>query len=178
MMGKVIIITGPKHSGKTSAGEALARLGGGRFIDLDALVEAHTGKTPRELFREGPEVFRKAESESLAAVLPVYAPGTGDTVIAAGGGLIDNERAVELLQNSGQVFVVYLDITAETAWQRILAGGELPPFLNTGNPKETHRTLHERRAAGYREMARIIVDGEGKTPGQIAREIMDGLLKL
>jgi shikimate kinase len=69
------------------------------------------------------------------------------------------------------VLVVYLDIPAETAWQRISAAGELPPFLNTANPKETHRELHQRRAAGYRAMARIVIDSGDKGPEERAREI-------
>jgi shikimate kinase len=177
MTGNIIVLTGPKHAGKTSAGKALAGLGGSRFIDLDALVESRTGKTPRELFREGPHVFRKAEVESLEAVLVEHAPDEGDIVLAAGGGLIDNHRAVGLLKKNGRAFVAYLSITAATAWRRIAAAGELPPFLNTENPEETHRVLHERRGEGYRKMAEIIVDCENKSPEEIAREIMGGFLK-
>jgi shikimate kinase len=176
MAGNIIVITGPKHAGKTSAGEALARLGGGLFIDLDALVTSRTGKTPRELFREGPDVFGKAEAESLAAILPEHT-GRRDLVVAAGGGLIVNVTAVELLINNRLALGVYLSIPAETAGRRIAAGGELPPFLNTGSPEETHRALHERRAAAYRKMARFTVDCENKSPEESAREIMNGFSK-
>ncbi|AEF81286.1 shikimate kinase [Leadbettera azotonutricia] len=169
---RILLITGPKHAGKTEAGKALAQLLGGDFADLDGIVQRETGKTPRVLFKEGPEVFKKAEAAALKAVLEHT--GENLSIIAAGGGLIDNEEAAALLRKSDSIAAIYLDVPAETAWQRILHtanGGELPPFLNTANPRQTHLELHERRAAAYKAIASIIIDGENKSPLQIAEEI-------
>ena len=166
-----IFLTGPKHSGKTSVGRALASLCSGAFIDLDELVTERTGKSPRTLYGEGPELFRKAEAEALAAVIDSVA--AGPRIIAAGGGLIDNSGALALLAKTDAPAPVYLSVSAETAWKRISAAGELPPFLNTGNPRETHRVLHERRAAAYRQLARLLIDAEGKSHETIAREIWE-----
>jgi shikimate kinase len=102
----------------------------------------------------------------------------GPQIIAAGGGLIDNPPALALLEKAGALTRVYLEVPANTAWERISAGAEkngLPPFLDTQNPRETHRALHERRAAAYRKWARFTINGEGKTPEEIAGEIV-GLL--
>jgi shikimate kinase len=191
----VIIIVGPKHAGKTSAGKALARLwegnGGPRanFTDLDELVERRAGKSPRLLYREGPEVFRRAEAEALRSLLE-GSPGSRDgkdpaakdetaknhiTIAAAGGGLADNPAALEILKKTRPALVVYLEVPVETAWERIMAAadktGELPPFLNTENPRETHRKLHERRGAIYRELAEITVKA-GNTPEETAAEML------
>jgi shikimate kinase len=212
---RVIIIAGPKHSGKTSAGKALARLLGGaaggtagtggaeqappdtvRFIDLDELVEDRTGKSPRLLYREGPDVFRKAEAAALRSlflgvgrktVLPGrdggctggkdHAAGNRVTIVAAGGGLADNREALDLLKINPAV-VVYLEVSAETAWERIRAaadrGGELPPFLDTENPRETHRLLHERRGRIYRELAAVTITARNtpeETAAAMARQL-------
>jgi len=197
---KDIILTGPKHSGKTSAGNALASLFSCDFIDIDELILQRTGKSPRQLFNEDPAIFQKAEAEALAALVDSSdnlvsscncanginiansaADGTNITdcadnagaklrVIAAGGGIIDNGEALSILKKSGAV-TVYLDISAEDAWDRIAAGGELPPFLRTENPRETHRALHERRAAAYLQIANIVIKAEGKSPQEIAAEI-------
>jgi shikimate kinase len=188
-----IIILGPKHSGKTSVGRELAKLLGGPFTDLDELIEAQTGKSPRALFKESPEVFRTAELWSLGVVcgtLPRKRGVAGSIagrdhnvpgVIAAGGGIIDNPEARQLLGAGNGFFLVNLEVSAETAWERISQAaardGELPPFLNTANPRETHRMLHERRSAAYREIARLTVPGEGKTPEEIGQELFK-LLKL
>ena len=167
-----IILTGPKHCGKTTAGKALASLISGSFIDIDEEITQRTGSSPRELYKESPAVFQKAEAETITALAGVS--NAGKRVIAAGGGIIDNPEAGVLLaslKNSGSK-IVYLDLSAAAAWERINAGSkELPPFLQTDNPQETHRILHDRRAAAYRQIADIVIDAEGKTPYIIAEEI-------
>lgn len=187
-----IIIVGPKHSGKTSTGRELAKLLGGTFTDLDELIKVQTGKSPRALFRESPETFQQAEQRALESLFAVHystglagressvgqernAPG----VIAVGGGIIDNDRARHLLCTETRTFLVNLEVSAETAWERVsmsaARSGELPPFLNTATPRETHRLLHERRAAAYREIAGLTVSGEGKTPVETGRELFNTL---
>jgi shikimate kinase len=182
---KIILITGPKHSGKTSAGVVLAKLLGAEFIDLDELVEQQTGKSPRSLYKEGPDVFRRAETQTLASLLSRTSPGAAgqsrgvDRVVAAGGGLADNAGALELLRKPGfsgtAAAIVCLEVSADTAWERIRGAaadtGEWPAFLNTENPRETNAALHARRGAAYRKIASLTVNGEGKTAEAIGREI-------
>jgi shikimate kinase len=179
----IILITGPKHSGKTCAGRVLAELLGAGFTDLDELIEQQTGKSPRALYKEGSNVFRLAETQALASLLPEIVPPVDTMVIAAGGGLIDNPGALELLRQPGlsgsspgaAPVTVYLEVAADTAWERISGTakqtGELPPFLNIENPRETHAALHTRRGVAYREFASLIITAEGKTSEDIGREI-------
>jgi shikimate kinase len=184
-----ILLAGPKHAGKTSAGRALAALVSGVFIDLDEYIEAQTGKSPRTLYREGPAVFRKAEAEALEHLLapperrpPGNAAGNHDggtpRIIAAGGGLIDNPEALEQIKKSA-ASTMYIEVSAKTAWERIFRAARqdgLPPFLDTSNPRETHRALHERRAAAYRAWTRFTVNGEGKSPEEIAGDLLRKLI--
>jgi len=207
MAGSVlVIIMGPKHSGKTSAGKALARLVEGAFTDLDDLVEQRSGKSPRQLYKEGPECFRHAEAEALRSLLEApdagAPPDTPPLIAATGGGIADNGEALALLaaarraaqgaaQGAAQrpaamppaaqpIFTVYIDLPVESAWLRIRAAadetGELPPFLNTPDPRETHRQLHERRAKIYRELADFTV-AAGNTPEETAARILDCFTK-
>jgi shikimate kinase len=170
-----IMLVGPKHAGKTTIGRELAKRMGSPFVDLDALVEERTGRSPRALFRESPETFRAAELQALESLLS-RPPAGAPRVIAAGGGVIDNGGARDLLLAADGLLLVSLEVSAETAWERIAAAaarsGELPPFLDTADPRETHRLLHERRTAAYREIARVRAAGEGRTPGETVREIM------
>jgi shikimate kinase len=174
----VIFITGPKHSGKTSAGRALADRLSGTFIDLDEFISRQTGKSPRTLYGEGAGVFRKAEAEALKTLLEAGEDqAAGPRVIAAGGGLIDNPEALGRLKKAGTV--VNLEVSVETAWDRIAGAAEkegLPPFLKAPDPQAAHRVLHERRAAAYREWAPFTVNGEKKSPEEIAEEIF-GLIR-
>ena len=172
---RFIVLVGPKHSGKTSAGKALASLLSCGFVDLDELIAQRSGKSPRALYGEGPEVFRKAETEALAALLESETAGPSSfLVVASGGGLVDNPDALSVMGRF-QVAAVFLDVSAQIAWERIRAEGELPPFLRTENPEGTHRTLHERRAAAYQQLASLVIKADGKSPQEIAQEIKDGL---
>jgi shikimate kinase len=179
-MKNVIVLAGPKHCGKTETGMALAALTGGVFFDLDNEMQKNTGKSARTLYKEGLSVFQAAEREALEYVLAL-AEKDGDRganreeggfVVALGGGFIDNEAACLLLKRRSGCAVVFLSLSAETAWKRIEAAraqsGELPAFLLGENPQAAHRALHERRAASYRDIASFVVDGENKTTAEIA----------
>jgi shikimate kinase len=178
----IILLTGPKHSGKTSTGKALAEILNAGFIDLDDLIKDRTGKSPRELYREGPECFRAAETGALESLLTGRAAGSGPLVAAAGGGLIDNEAAMALLDSRNGTLMVYLEASAETAWERIQQAaektGELPPFLDTANPRQTHAALHARRAEAYRARAAIIINADNKEAKERGREIAERLSAL
>jgi shikimate kinase len=171
-MKRIIALAGPKHSGKTCTGRALAELTGARFFDLDDEIQAYAGKSARDLYREGRDVFQAGERAALAEVL--RKAGDGGTVVALGGGFIDNQEAGALLAARGGR-IVFLAVSAQTAWNRIAAeGGELPVFLQTAHPRETHREIHERRAAACQAAAALVVDAEGKTAAEIAMEIAAG----
>ena len=176
MKDRIILITGPKHSGKSLCALALGKITVCEAVDLDEFIEKQSGKTPRALFEEGPEFFRKAEALALASLIRQRF-----RIIAAGGGLIDNPEALALLSRRREIIPVYLDVSAETAWQRILhaaEGGKLPPFLNTENPRETHLALHKRRAESYKTLARFTIFAENKSPEEIAGEIAERLKTL
>jgi len=172
-----IVLLGPKHSGKTSAGKALAALLSCDFIDLDDSIAQNSGKSPRALYIEGPEIFRKAEAEALTALFQAGATGSvSRLVIASGGGLSDNPDALAILAKNTAAVSVFLDVSAETAWERISRAGELPPFLKTENPEATHRSLHERRTAAYRQLASHMIHADGKSPREIAQEMVKIIL--
>ena len=167
-----IFLTGPKFSGKTSTGRVLALLCSCEFIDLDDMILQKTGKTPRQLYAEDPEIFRKAEAEELMDIIQSGRFSSGRKVIGTGGGIIDNPKAIAMLENIGGI-VVYLNISADSAWSRISKEGELPPFLKTANPRETHRNIHDRRSAAYQKLTKLIIETEGKNPNMIAKEIAE-----
>ncbi len=171
---RVIVLVGPKHSGKSSVGRALARLAHTTLHDLDDLIQERSGKSPRELYLESPGRFRTEEADAARQLMQLAEEDkTGIFVIAAGGGLSDNPEALETLSGAG--YLVYLAVSAETAWQRIVTStartGELPPFLRTDNPQETHRVLHEKRALAYSANADIRVDAGTGGPKEIASRL-------
>jgi shikimate kinase len=170
---KIISLVGPKHSGKSSVGKELALSLSANFLDLDFCIEEQSGKSPRTLYKEGADIFRKAEFDTLLAILESSAKNASLIVLAAGGGIVDNAEAAALLKEKS--LVINLEVSAKTAWKRIAetsrVSGELPPFLQTSNPEETHRELHERRSKAYKELAAITVKADSLNIETIVSEI-------
>jgi shikimate kinase len=173
--GSVFSLTGPKHCGKSETGKEAAARAGGVFIDLDDLIEEHDGRTPRELYQAGREIFQDAEARSVDRALEKAAQSAGPVFIAAGGGIIDNPGAFTALKNSS--YIIYLELSSDAAWERIERaarnGQGIPPFLKGDDPRKVHRELHERRAAAYRKEADFVINAEHKTVPELSKEIKD-----
>lgn len=170
----LIVLLGPKHSGKTTAGKELAALLNLPFFDLDALIETETGKSVRALYVMGEELFRRHESAALSALFEKQRRG----VLAAGGGIVDNGAAMKLLAGADAV-TVCIEVSSQCAWERITAAG-LPPFLRAPSleaSRAKHRALHDERTERCRKAARFTVNGEGKTARETAGMIKEVINK-
>ena len=177
MQKQIVLIMGPKNSGKSQCAKALQKEMNWDMADIDDLITWQNGKTPRELYLEDPELFKEAEAMAFSSALNSETERNG-IIISAGGGLIDNAKAIKLLLTQKERIKVFLDVSAECAWQRISNSsqmGGLPPFLDKENPRESHLELHRRRAKEYKAMADIIINAENKTPETLAKEIVEKL---
>jgi shikimate kinase len=90
------------------------------------------------------------------------------SVLAFGGGIIENETAMGYLREKG--IFIYLKEDAGTLFKRIEAGG-IPPFLSPENPFESFLELYERRTALYHGQADMTVSVHGKTQEEASRLI-------
>jgi len=179
-MASFIFLAGPKHSGKTSVGRELANLLVIPFYDLDQLIEEHAGKNIRELYQTSENLFQQEETAALEIALQKKAVNEKNrgVVLALSGSIIDNPGAMavlkKVLQESEGHCVVCLEVSAGTAWQRIVSQGELPPFLKAETAeasREKHRLLHERRAKGYKKIASFSILAEEKGAATLAAEM-------
>lgn len=165
-----IILSGIKHSGKSTVGWDLASRLGLYFADLDDLILRvnPTYTTIRQLFREeGKEGFQKEEAKSLEHFIQV---NKGKSfVLSLGGGTIENEQALALLKNAS-VKTLYLDASEQVLLERILRGG-IPPFLEGDDPSEKFKIMYQKRSNLYKSWADIIIDTREKTPAIITEEI-------
>jgi shikimate kinase/3-dehydroquinate synthase len=140
-----IVFIGFMGAGKSTA-LAAAREAGLVTTEVDELMEAELGMPIADAFEsDGEEAFRKREAEVVGALLEDADGGA----IALGGGSVLSERVREAL---GRHTVVWLQIDAEEAWQRI-EGSDRP--LATGRA-EVERLLGERLPL-YEELADAIV---------------------
>ena len=114
-----IFLTGLSGSGKSTVGREVARLLGWDCVDTDDLLAERTGlPAGQALLEYGEPGFRQLESEILMS-----ASGPERVVIATGGGAVIAEANRNFMLEHG--LVVYLNVSTETAWQRIPAVAEV-----------------------------------------------------
>lgn len=160
-----IILTGFMGTGKTSVGSELANLLDREFVDMDACLEAHEGKTIAEIFTlRGEAKFREMESELVQEL----AAGE-DRVIATGGGALINPANRAAFANG---HVICLDASIEEILERLSGANDRP--LLQGDKRARVQALLDARRNAYNAIA-IHVDTNSRTPQEIAREIVNRL---
>jgi shikimate kinase len=164
---RAIALVGFMAAGKSTVGAELARLLGWRFLDADREFESATGRSIAEWFRDqGEAAFRVAEAELTARLLE-----TERAILALGGGWAAQPGA--FAQVPPGVRTVWLRVSATEAARRALADPVERPLLAGADAQAAARLLRSREAA-Y-EKADLHVDVDGRTPGEVAREILHHL---
>jgi len=157
MNAKSIILTGMKHSGKSTLARMLAWEMKARGVDLDTLVEEEYRSDAlvscREIYKQHGEAFFK-DLERKAAEKLAQSIKVEFLVASLGGGTIENESAWNLLAGLGTV--VYLVVDQDVLYNRIMKGG-LPAFLSAEHPYEDFKALYERRSALMKKNADLTV---------------------
>ena len=163
-----VVLLGMMGSGKSSVGHALSALTGWPFVDNDALVEAETGRTARELLEErGEDAMRAAEAAALRRGLEVPAPA----IVATAAGTVLDPSNRRRIADGG--YVVWLHARPEVLAVRA-AGARHRPWLDD-DPVAWFRSAAEERDALYREISDAEVDTERLRPQQAARHIVETL---
>ena len=162
-----IILEGFMGSGKSTVSELLSEKLELELIDTDEAIEEAEGRKISDIFeQDGEEAFRDMETELMEMVVSDH---MRETVISLGGGLPVREKNRELLKKAGKV--VYLRTSPETVYDR-LKGDDTRPLLKSDDPLTSIKELQDKRGKIYEEAADIIVDTDGKTPAEVADEII------
>lgn len=155
-------------AGKTTVGRALAERLEWEFLDMDREIERRAGRTVPEIFaHDGEEAFRALEAEVASECM-----GRSGVVIAAGGGWFGGPGGLEGLP--AETLTVWLRISPEESLRRASAEGapgRSRPMLRGEEPLERARSLLAARAPEYGKAA-VRVDVEGRSPAEIAEEIL------
>lgn len=163
-----IALTGFMGTGKSVVARALGRLTGYGVVDVDARVEQAAGLSVPEIFAsEGEQAFREREAEAVREI----AKEQGQ-IISTGGGVVLRSDNMEALRSGGAV-IVNLRASAESVFERTKNSSHRP-LLETEDPLGRIRRLMAEREEHYRQ-ADLIVDTGGKSPVEVAEEIMEGL---
>ena len=190
---KSIILTGIKHSGKSTQGRLLSDSLGLPFFDTDEVILEVTGKSPRQIYTQlGQQGFIAAEAQSCEYLSQkLLCTATGESyaaVIATGGGICANERAIAALKKIG-VFVL-LNVDEATSWERIcrevrFEGDRIvnaPAYIaqeqpaTIGEAKAVFHGFFCKREKLYRALADITVDiSPSSTKEETSRKIISSL---
>lgn len=153
-------------AGKSTVARALAHEWDIAVRDTDDDIEAAQGRPISEIFvDEGEAYFRDLEVAAVAAALDSH-----DGVLSLGGGAVLDERTREAL--SGHP-VVFLQVGLSDAVKRVGLGVGRPLLL--GNVRAQIRALLDERTPIYQSVAQHTVETDGRTPHEVAAEIMEVL---
>lgn len=161
-----VVLCGMMGAGKTTVGVALSKITGRPLVDSDKALTDKYGVISEIFAREGEASFREKETEILRALCE-----KDGLVLSMGGGALLSEENRRIVKANG--VVVYLRATLETLQTRLDDDRERPLLHATNEPLERKlsRLLSERTPV-YEGAADIVVDTDGKTPEEIAREIL------
>jgi shikimate kinase len=165
-----VVLVGLSGAGKSTLAPLLrSRAGRSVSVDLDRLVEEHTGRSVREIFEtDGEPVFRQLESQLLADVL-----AGPPAVVATGAGVVLELANRDLMRSAATV--VWLRATPDHLLERLSGSPESRPLLDGDARFALHRMATEREAL-YAEVADIVVDVDGVDPLVVADELAPQLV--
>ena len=162
---KNIILTGFMGTGKTAVGRRLAMLLNMKLMDVDTEIEKSQQMTINEIFRQfGEPRFREIETEMIQKLSE-----RKDVIISTGGGAVLKQKNMDALRKQG--VIICLMASPQTILKRTSHNSNRP-LLKVEDPFEKIKELLNFRKPFY-EKADIMIDTEGKTPLQIAEEIID-----
>lgn len=167
-----LYLIGYRGTGKTTVAAALAEKLQRPWFDADVEIERRAGKSIREVFTvEGEPAFRDWESAAIADL-----SSQTEIIISVGGGAVLRPQNREAMKASG--YIVWLQALPQTILARMAAdpttAGRRPNLTTLGGLPEIEALLAERTPL-YAQCANLTVDTEGKSPEQIADEIVAAL---
>jgi shikimate kinase len=167
-----IALIGYRGSGKTAVAQQLAARLGWDWVDADDVIELRAGKSIAAIFAdEGQDAFRDME-----AIVVTELCSRPRVVIALGGGAVMREANRQALRQCRDV--VWLQASPRTIEERLASdpttAARRPNLTVPGGRAEIERLLSERTPI-YRACATLEVDTEGKTPTEVAEEIVQAM---
>jgi shikimate kinase len=159
-----VFLVGPMGAGKTTIGRLLAQHLDLDFLDSDQEVEVRTGADIPWIFDvEGESGFRDREQRVIDELTQ-----RDGIVLATGGGAVLRESNREALSGRGEV--VYLHTSLQQQLKRT-GNDRNRPLLQVEDPESRLRELMAERDPLYRQVADHVIDTDGLTAREVARNL-------
>jgi shikimate kinase len=157
------VLVGPMGAGKTTVGRLVAEASGVELRDTDADIEEAEGRPITEIFVDsGEPYFRARERDAVLTALEEHAG-----VLALGGGAVMDEDVKAALTDHR---VVFLKVGMADAAKRVGLGQGRPLLL--GNVRSRMKALLDERLPRYLDVADVVVETDGRTPDEVADEVL------
>jgi shikimate kinase len=157
------VLVGPMGAGKTTVGRLVAEASGVELRDTDADIEEAEGRPITEIFVDsGEPYFRARERDAVLTALEEHAG-----VLALGGGAVMDEDVKVALADHR---VVFLKVGMADAAKRVGLGQGRPLLL--GNVRSRMKALLDERLPRYLDVADVVVETDGRTPDEVADEVL------
>lgn len=158
-----VALVGLRGAGKSTLGAMLAAQRNVPFIELDRVIEQHSGMGLSVIFDlYGQSGFRRLERECLDQVLQQYP----SMVLATGGSLVSEAATYDLLL--GGCFTVWLRATPEDHMQRVIAQGDTRPMSENREAMSELKNILAVREPLYRRADVTIDTSSQSLPGTFA----------
>ncbi len=168
---RIVALVGLRGAGKSTVGPLLARRRGVTFVEMDTRIREASGLPLDQLFElHGERYYRRLEREILQRVLH----GSEPTVLAAAGGVVNEPTTWEMLCDSARV--VWLRASPEEHWARVIAQGDRRPMRDNPAAMDELRAILRAREPVYGQ-AEMVIDTVGRSPGEVAELVEQGLAK-
>jgi len=146
-----IVLVGMPGCGKSTIGVLAAKTLMMDFVDTDLILQKQGGKPLQQMVDElGTAGFSLAEEECICSL------DLSHTVIATGGSVALEERAMEHLKQNG--LVVFIRLSYETIEQRLNNIKTRGIAMEKG---QTLRDLYDLRQPFYHRCADVILEADG-----------------
>lgn len=160
-----VILIGMPGCGKSTLGVLLAKALMMDFVDTDLIMQNRSGKPLQQMVDElGTEGFSQAEEDCICSL------DLQNTVIATGGSVALEERAMEHLAKTGKI--VFVKLTYETIESRLKNIATRGITLKKG---QTLHDLYNYRQPFYHRWGQIIVEADGQEIEQTVQALVSRL---
>ena len=124
-----LVLVGFMGVGKTTIAAILGKKLAYKILDSDAEIERLEQTSIAEIFKKGESFFRDLETKFLLGLQNLE-----NTVLSVGGGIIEREKNLTLLQKIGAIF--FLEMPLDLLWQRIKEDKTRPKITQSSESEE------------------------------------------